>query len=150
MEEEQHGNLIKKCVLPQLLAFLQLALQYFRHGALNFRESISYMYAVEVHMGVVYQGLENCAFLSQDLERCYIQTLCHTVECHPPHRDQHTVILDASVLCKESLRGLCPSGCVCTEGDGRPVEWTVLHQYFPQRTNSLNKQQISTKLSHWI
>lgn len=95
-------------------------------------------------------------FFSRDLERCSIQTLCHIVECHSPHRDQCTVVLDSKVCCKESRRCSRPSGFLCTGEMGeeptswRPGEWTVLRQYFQQRTDNLNLQQISIKLSRWV
>lgn len=128
VEGEQHGNLIKKSTLPHSC---QPSCNWpcrIRHGAdSDFRESISNMYAARVHMGVVYQGLKNCAFISQDLERCYIQTLCHIMECHPPHRDQNS-----HLRCKCPLQGVfmvcVPRGvCVLKEMGGesncwRPVE----------------------------
>lgn len=86
-------------------------------------------------------------FFSRDLERCSTQTLCHIVERHSPHRDQCTVVLDSKVCCKESRRCSCPSGFLCTGEMGeeptswRPGEWTVLRQYFQQRTDNLNLQQ---------
>lgn len=95
-------------------------------------------------------------FFSWDLERCSIQTLCHIVERHSPHRDQCTVVLDSRVCCKESQHCSCPSGFLCTGEMGeeptswRPGEWTVLRQYFQQRTDNLNLQQISIKLSRWV
>lgn len=109
-----------------------------------------------VHMRVGYQGLQTCPFVSRDLERCSIQTLHHIVECHPSQRDQHTIVLDSRVCCKENWPCSCPSRYLCTGEMGEEPtswwlgEWTMFCQYFQQRTDNLNVQQISIKLSHWV
>lgn len=149
MEEEQNGNLIKKFTLAHGCqpSCCQPGRIWDGAGSV-FRSSISNTYAAP--------GAYARPFVSRDLERCSIQTFHHIVEHHPPQRDQHTIVLDSRVCCKENWRCSCPSRYLCTGEMGEeptswwPGEWTVFHQYFQQRTDNLNVQQISIKLSHWV